>query len=226
MHGSHHKTGTKWTEDVLRAVSKEFGWTFQLCRQKDLHWSTDVFMETHSAFDLSMFNHFRGSHIIRDPRDVVISGYHYHLRASEDWLRHPRQEYSGRSYQQFLKSVDYYDGMAEEMRWAKGRTIRDMLAWDYDDDRFFEMKYEHAVRNPTVVFEKLFEHYGMAPNEISRGVELALEHRLAATPESGRSGHVRDGRPEQWRNVYDERLRAAYEAILGHVHTRLGYEDW
>ncbi len=226
LHGSHHKVGTKWTEDILRAVSEEFGWTFQSCRQHELHWSTDVFMQAHSAFDLTLFGEFRGSHIIRDPRDVVISGYHYHLHSSEEWLRRPRDEYDGRSYQEHLNTLDYHDGMKAEMLRCSGRTVRDMLAWDYSDQRFFEFKYEDALGQPEDVFGRLFAHYRLSPEDISRAVELALEHTLAGPSDRLQSVHIRDGRSEQWRTVYDQRLRTAYDEILGDAHTRLGYEDW
>ena len=32
---------------------------------------------------------YRGSHFIRDPRDLIISGYYYHLRAAEAWCIAP-----------------------------------------------------------------------------------------------------------------------------------------
>lgn len=49
---------------------------------------------------------YRGLHLIRDPRDVILSGMHYHLRAPEKWLHDPEPDYGGLSYQEKLNSLD------------------------------------------------------------------------------------------------------------------------
>ena len=44
----------------------------------------DVFLQHHAKFDfLKLGESYRGIHIIRDPRDIIISGCFYHQQSKE-----------------------------------------------------------------------------------------------------------------------------------------------
>ena len=74
---------------------------------------------------------YRASHLIRDPRDVVVSGYHYHRRTDETWVHEPSDRYGGLSYQAFLLGVDEHDGLMAEIDRCARSSVAEMDAWSY-----------------------------------------------------------------------------------------------
>lgn len=63
-------------------------------------------------------------HVVREPLDVCISAYLYHLHSRETWLRQPRKDLKGVSIQQALRTSDTRTGLFLECR----RSIRDQIA--------------------------------------------------------------------------------------------------
>ena len=62
--------------------------------------------------------------IVREPLEVCVSSYQYHLRSTEAWLRMPRKELHGKSWQAALKAASTRDGLLLECR----RSIRDQAS--------------------------------------------------------------------------------------------------
>ena len=65
--------------------------------------------------------------MVRDPRDMVISGYFYHKWTTERWVRMPgrmdgkdwgRSDWKGWTYHDILNSVDQEEGLAIEIHRA------------------------------------------------------------------------------------------------------------
>ena len=79
VHCCYHKTGTVWFQRILRDISAHFGLKFRAGEPIHFTKSTEVFLDWHSRLDLSLLPDYRASHIIRDPRDIIVSRYHYHL---------------------------------------------------------------------------------------------------------------------------------------------------
>jgi hypothetical protein len=129
VHCAHHKAGTVWITNVLRSVSSKYGLRFQVSNDwsETLAPSTDVYIQNNSFVDIPKLPAFRGSHLIRDPRDMVISGYFYHLWTKEPWVHVPMKErtadqkahwpyfseseFGDLTYQEYLKSMDQEEGI-------------------------------------------------------------------------------------------------------------------
>src|SRR4051794_32795369 len=82
VHCAYHKVGTVWWGNILRAVAENCGLRYVEVSGPEEICSADVYLFQHSRhFDRSRFAEtpFRGTHMIRDPRDVLVSGYFYHL---------------------------------------------------------------------------------------------------------------------------------------------------
>jgi hypothetical protein len=43
--------------------------------------------------------------VIRDPRDVIVSGANYHCKADEPWLHIPEKRFGGLTYHQKINSL-------------------------------------------------------------------------------------------------------------------------
>lgn len=56
-----------------------------------------------------------GLHIIRNPRDVVVFGYFYHLGCYEKWALQTQERSNNKSYKDYLKSLPQQEGILFEM---------------------------------------------------------------------------------------------------------------
>lgn len=185
---------------------------------------------------------YRGSHFIRDPRDLVVSGYKYHLWAKEEWCRadtFPWRHYVIRpffdlvepdpakypaniSYQSYLQSLDPERGMILEMIFRRG-AFEQMARWNYQNPNVLELRYEQVVGNESESFRQLFEHYRFNRRLRERGVQVADELRLANL-KKGDNNHVRDGQLKQWQTGMPLRVQDVFKKAHGQALIQLGYE--
>src|ERR1700677_4376681 len=137
---SYHKSGTSLFLHVMTKVSQRLGLTlvnhYGLVRWLEL--GPDIILLPHSLLRGALDRPYRAIRLIRDPRDIWVSGYLYHLRCEEEWCRNanldptspigwPKVDYSvahwpedwkrrylerlsGQSYQQNLLNRSLADG--------------------------------------------------------------------------------------------------------------------
>ncbi len=224
---THHKTGTVWMLRVFMGIADKLNLRF--CNlQEGFIPSADLYLSPHAPFPNELTEgNFRGLHLIRDPRDVVLSGMHYHRRSTEEWLCVPESEYGGLSYQEKLNSLDDDERLYFEMQYAGYATTRDMLDWDYDDSRFLEMRYEDLIgMSGRALFNEALRFIGFSRQDLDWGTEMFTQNSLFTmgfkTPPD--DPHIRSGRPAQWRTEFRRRHGRRFLEILGDSLIRLGYE--
>lgn len=239
VHCGHHKAGTVWFQRILSQVANYYGLRFV---EYDLQRSVsgaDTVLYGHSGdFNPVDFagRPVRGTHVIRDPRDVAVSGYHYHLWTDEEWVTLRRDEFDGRSFQQELRRLDPERGLMLEIEqmctvWP---SIGEMLAWDYERGGFLELRYEDLVEDERGIFTSVFRHYGFTSESTARALEIveAAGFRKRTGREIGqvRTGtHLRSGRPGEWRDHFLPSHVARWNELVPGALARLGYEpddDW
>lgn len=229
VHFCHHKVGTVWFARVLRAVAQHYGLSFEHLEAAPPAPGTRIALQHHTRVDLASFGSFVGSHIVRDPRDVVVSGYHYHLWTNERAIVAPDPALGGASYQEHLRGLDRKAGLLAEIRRASSRAIREMAEWDYDDPRFLELRYEDALADDHATFTELFRHYGFSDRAVERSAEIARAfgfRQMAGRPlgEVQEDAHLRSGLPGQWRDEFNENHVALFKELAGDALVTLGYE--
>ena len=130
--GSHHKTGTLLLERLLQSIGAEVRVPFEkphwercasLQRREDGICVDEhvTLSKLHRFFFGAKFHAAAFVHIVREPLEVCVSSYQYHLRSTEAWLLTPRKELHGRSWQEALRAASTRDGLLLECR----RSIRD-----------------------------------------------------------------------------------------------------
>lgn len=234
VHCAHHRQGSRWFKNVLRAIADEYRLRFQDCVQEGLRPDTDIFFQDHSLVDLSKLPPYLGSHMIRDPRDVIVSRYFYHLWTEETWAHIPRPEYGGRSYQDYLNSFDQGHGLLAEIDKFVDYGLQHMVEWDYHNPSFIEVRYEEIIADEESVFRRIFRHYGFSAPAIEASLRLAKRYSFESQTkgtigEVQTNSHLRSGRPGQWREVFSAQSMARCKEVLGDALIELGYEtghDW
>ncbi len=145
----HHKCATGWIDGILREVCFYMGWRFRIVhRPADFaaHGSLGRLVEAERPEVLAFTNAdaahlddlppFRGFHVIRDPRDVVVSGYlsHRYSHPTQDWpelAEHRRR----------LQQVSPQEGLFLEMNFSR-EWLAHMREWDYTRPDVLELKMD------------------------------------------------------------------------------------
>ena len=195
------------------------------------------------ALDLERLGHFRVSRFLRDPRDLVVSGYFYHRRGAEPWtlLESPtaedwclvngrvpdglraRNEASsssgGMSFASYLRSLSEEGGLLAELEFRRGH-FDSMAQWPDRHSDILTFRYEEIVGDEARVFRELFAFYGLSPLERALGSFFVRRYsirKVRADP------HVRDPAAGQWRRHFTPRVRRAFDERHAGLVERLGY---
>ena len=218
---------------ILDDVSSVFGFRRQrIAEGERVRPGMDLVVYEHGSdfhpadFDAS----FRATHIIRDPRDVVVSGYNYHLWTDEEWAHSPRVEYDGRSYQEFLNSLPRDEGLAAEIRFGSSATYPCFADAKWDDPRVLTVRYEDLIADEAAWFATIFRHYGFHEAAVEACVAIAENHTFSR--KTGRQlgqlaggSHLRSGAAGQWRTELSKQHTELFEELNPGLLAALGYED-
>ncbi|MGO8873128.1 MAG: hypothetical protein ACLQPH_17325 [Acidimicrobiales bacterium] len=214
-----------WFRQVLLEVMRSYGLRQQEGKWEPIRPATDLAFYGHGGrFDRDQVGSraFRGSHLIRDPRDLVVSGYEYHLVTDEYWTRKPYPRFGGLSYQDHLRSLDEHDGLMAEIEWFAAASGAAMGTWDYHQPEFLELRYEDALADEQGTFERLFRWYGF--NDAARGIGLEAVERTSLRRGGAIPNHARSGRPGEWRSRLGSDHIERLKELTGDLVARLGYE--
>ena len=111
---THHKTGTVWMDGVFKAIARDVGVEYvdfrsQYARLADALSKPFILLNHDSNFreyaHILDRHDVRILHVVRDPRDVLISAMHYHRKSSESWLHEPIPGYDNVTYQRRLRTL-------------------------------------------------------------------------------------------------------------------------
>ena len=244
VHCSYHKCLTVYFGRVLgtllnRCLPWSGGYHHYNSHLEDFyagHAAYRVASVNNRCLDLARLGEVRVTRFLRDPRDLVVSGYHYHLRGAEAWVRtqSPSEEdwyfangvvpaglkQRGGSLSQYLQSLDEEGGLLAELE-LRQRHFESMAEWPEADPRVLLFRYEDVLGHEEQVFSEIFRHYGLSLLERSLGRLLVRRYSLRGR--GRRDRHVRDPVSGQWRGLFTPRVQEAFEARHPGLVERLGY---
>jgi hypothetical protein len=228
IHASHHKVGTVWFGNVLREVGARYRLRFRevdgpgpIAPACHIAFYSHAGNVTWTSLDMSRT---RVSHLVRDPRDMAVSAYFYHCRSDEEWLHRPVPELSGRTYQEHLCSLSQDDGLSEEIRRMARFQLPELLGWEYGRPGVLELRYEDVLADEEAAFTRLFTYYGFTPRAVTGATGVAMKFSLPRGGRGAGGGHVRSGRPGEWREVFKDEHVDLFKELMGEAVVQLGYE--
>jgi hypothetical protein len=188
------------------------------------------------ALDLERLGAFRLSRFIRDPRDLVVSGYFYHRRAAEDWvcIDSPTEEdwyfanaaipsglrERGGSFAEYLQEVPLEDGLLAELE-LRGPHFESMARWPATHPDILTLRYEDILGHETRAIDELVAFYGL--NSIEGWLLRHFGARYSLARRAGDS-HVRDPSAGQWRKHFTPRVRQVFDSKYKTLLKQLGYK--
>jgi len=224
--GTHHKTGTVWMRKVFKCICGRLNLTFFSGEQNNLPLDFDVFLQNHSRFHPENISEpVRGVHVIRDPRDRIVSGMYYHQKSEEKWLHQPMKELNGSTYQETINNFETAEEkLMFEMEYSGRWGIEEMLQWDYSDGRFMNVKYEELITDfDLLLFHRIFTFLGFPGSAIPLCLDCAYNNSLFSG-NIEKSIHVRSGKSSQWKDHFTPEHKKRFVEIFGDALITLGYE--
>lgn len=218
---------------VLSEFARRTDCVFSTTVESQPEISNDGFLFCHDSRLPNITRDFRGSHIIRDPRDLIVSAYFYHLKTQEIWCAKPNAHNTDLppnvSYQAHLRSLTQEEGLFYEMTHVSGAMIEHMANWDYQNPAFLELKYEQVIGNEEQTFQQLFEWYGLGEDQVRLATSIAKKRARTHARPSLRNfllaNHVKSGsHVDQWRQYFTPRLKHRFLERFGNALIKLGYE--
>lgn len=244
IHASYHKCLTMY---FIKVMEHSFNKSLFGKKQRYHHFESieGVFYNTNKKYKVSSTNgfaidvsrlseDFRITRFVRDPRDLVISGYFYHKRGAEPWFRmiNPTNKYwepingnvpssitSDQSYADYLSSVSVEEGLLAEIEFRK-HHIESFRKWS-DDERIKMFKYEDILGNEKKVFSEIADHYELTSQEKGRVVKFAQQFSLKNM--SGQK-HVRNPKPRQWKDHFTAKVNQYFNEKYSDILDSYNYE--
>lgn len=243
IHCSYHKCLTVYFGRVMRGTfNKALRWS---SGYRHFNSDLDAFLEhspplriasvNNHALPIDRLGDFRMTRFIRDPRDLVVSGYFYHRRGAEEWTRQPDpadadwrlvngfvpqgMKGSGLSFAQYLEALPEEEGLLAELEYRRAH-LESMAAWPEEHPRILVLRYEDVLGDEQQAFGRMFDHYGFSALERATAMFFVRRHALrrrSADP------HVRNPSAGQWRRHFTPRVSSAFHAEYGALVRRLGY---
>jgi hypothetical protein len=206
---SHHKCATRWMREYLSEVCSlnEIELFHDDMNSAALRTSGATFLANASYRDISTMSP-RGCHIIRNPMSIVCSAYFSHAQT------HPTASWQQLLHQRYLLSqCTPEQGLFLTLAFLERERFGDHAAgplnglstWNYDDERYKNVRMEDLVLRPSEIFATILKHFGLHESEI----KLPDEARYAFAQYAGgrRPGaidlgsHYRSGDPDEWRSL-------------------------
>ena len=168
----HHKAATTWMLGVINSICSQTGiehkhfhnekmFDFDLLNTIKQH-KINFFSYTNANIDYikPIINEIRGFHLIRDPRDVVVSAYFSHLysHSTEFWpeLEDHRKELQSLSKDEGLMlTIKEIDSL--KVDGINLNAIHSIDKWNYSCPNILEIKFEDLIVNPYSIILDVFD---------------------------------------------------------------------
>lgn len=232
---THHKTGTVWMDGVFKAIARDFGVDYgefgsRSGRLGDTPGKPFILLSTDSNFgeqaQLLDRDDVRVLHLIRDPRDVLISAMHYHKSSGESWLHEPIPGFDNVTYQRRLRGIPArFDQYLFEMEHSTASTVRDVMGWRYDRANCFEARYEELRQDVELTcWRRISSFLGFDEAEQDIACRRFWQNSLFGGLTRLGNRHIRSGAVAQWKREFTRDLGLAFLARFPGALEALGYE--
>ena len=251
---SYHKSGTTLLDQVMRKLAERLGLTVQVQYGMAYHINrdADIVLLPHSLLGFEIARPFRAVRIIRDPRDIWVSSYLYHLRTSEGWctntnfdptppISYPRVDFSmlhrperwkrrwlsrlsGKSYQENLRDRDFEASLMFELEGYTGCTLEAMRAWRAPTG-VLDVKLEDIAKDFDSAMAEVFRHLGLTETECELGCQVAAQEDVQRMDDAAIAAnpHIYSRTLSKWRDTLPEGLIRRFEKQHGDLLRSMGY---
>lgn len=160
----HHKCASQWSTLIIERLCNELGWKLVIAYQGTIDEKGSlaqliededpdflIIPESRQSRVMEIPVPFKGFHIIRDPRDIIVSCYFSHKTTHK-----AKQQIPTKEHKQKLNELPFEEGMDYEISISKV-FIENLYSWEFTDDRIFETKFDDVTKDPERTFADILE---------------------------------------------------------------------
>ena len=232
---THHKTGTVWMDGVFKAIADDVGAQYVDFRSEYGRLEKVLqkpFILFNYDSDFRDYAHLldredvRILHLIRDPRDVLISAMHYHKKSAESWLHTPVPGYNNITYQRRLRELPTrLEQYVFEMEHSTAGTLRGVMGWQYGRANCFEARYEALRQDADLSYwTRIADFLGFDEADRQSCRRRFWQNSLFGGLSRLGNKHVRSGDVAQWKLEFNRELAYAFLVRFPTVLQSLAYE--
>jgi LPS sulfotransferase NodH len=164
----------------------------------------------------SVFPEAKFVHIIRDPRDIAVSGWFHNLRKKGEAF-----------HTQFATLTDYARFIAK-VQWPT-MLGRSRAVGKAHPERYLELRYEDMLADPQPHVAEILRFLGVdaEAEAVTTCLEAGSFRKLSGGRDSGsedRGSFFRKGVSGDWKNHLDDEAVAVFPELVGETMRELGYE--
>ena len=215
---THHKCGYMWSTRVMNGLrpsiyplfstNSAFVGAGQMVEALKNPYIIDANVTTEMMELLSWYR-YRGVHVTRDPKDLIVSAYfsHLHSHSTNHWVELVEHRVQ-------LKKMSKEDGLMATM---------DFLGFVWDAYRTWETRpcilevaFEELIEQPIVTWQKIVDWYEWDTPSVSSVVESFSFEKLTGRQRGVEevAHHMRKGVPGDWKNHFTPRVEEYFEEHL------------
>ncbi len=227
----HHKCASHWIRWFLFYLAPVVQANYQIYRGRDFaNFTSRRLRRTFHLYvnsDVDVFrsvpNEARGFHVIRDPRDVLVSDYFSRKNSHavlNEWHREMRE---------YLRSHSKEEGLTYLME--EPSFYQQVEGWEIGSRvNILDVKYEDLLEDEYGEFKSILDHLGIAipPARLRKIVRKCSFESLSGGRQPGqedKAHHYRKGVAGDWRNhmPVDGEVYKEFVKRWGDLTERLGY---
>ncbi|MCR9260207.1 MAG: sulfotransferase domain-containing protein [Pseudomonadaceae bacterium] len=237
---THHKSGTNWMGGVFQMIAQELGVPYvhlsQISSVRDRQAKVDKAPDPNKSPHIYFYAYgrfpklnagrskFRGIHVVRDPRDMILSASKYHTWSEETWLHQPLDEFSGLTYQQKINSFkDPIDRLRFEMLNNSSKIIGKMTEFE-NYDCMADVRYEDMRRDMNLLsWHKICLLLGFEAQDLPACFNAFLKHSIQFGEVNSKK-HIQDTAVTRWKEKFPAELLEEVDERFEGAIKRFGYE--
>lgn len=179
----HHKCATQYIKAVVKHVAGWLGLTFEavdaviapdaeadgmlryhfhIKHKGCVEPSADILYFANASAAaiaaLTARSDYCGFHVIRDPRDIVVSGYYSHLYSH--LITEDNREWADAWRQRLAAAPSLEEGLVLELEF-EAANFANLRGWDYANAKVLELRYEELIVDPYATFAQALSFWGL-----------------------------------------------------------------
>ena len=162
----HHKCASAWINQICEKICNYLGINHRaVFTPQEFNEDLEKYIRKNQVQFLTygnanyeyvqQLNSLRGFHVVRDPRDVLVSAYFSHLYS------HPLENWPElKNHREKLQLLPKDEGLLCDMAFNQP-FLDDMFSWDYQAPNIIQIRMENLVSKPFEYFSNIYKYMGL-----------------------------------------------------------------